>query len=97
MNIGIITARLAGDPARFCSFGHYFTEAEVYFLQVRNDFGKALVLADGQIGENISKFYCKNDYIIIEGEAIVIENSSYNTSLVIYAADVQPAHLIMEE
>ncbi len=97
MDIGIITARLACDPTRFCSFGHYFTEVQVHFLQVRNNFAKALVVADNQIGENISKFYCQNDYIIIEGEAIVVENSSYNASLVIYATDVQPAHLIMEE
>lgn len=97
MNIGIITARLVCDPTRFYSFGHYFTEVQVHFLQVRSNFAKAIVLADSQIGENISKLYCQNDYIIIEGEAIAIEDSALGASLVIYAKDIQPARLIMEE
>ena len=97
MNTGIITARLACDPARFFSFGHYIVEVQVHFLQVRSNFAKATVLADSQVGENMSKLYCQNDYIIIEGEAIAIESNSPSTSLVIYATDVQPARLIIEE
>lgn len=97
MNIGIITARLAYDPIRFCSFGHYFTEVQVHFVQIKSNFAKAIVLADSQISENISKFYCQNDYILIEGEAMVIEHDGHSVSLVIYATDVQPAYLIMEE
>jgi hypothetical protein len=97
MNIGIITARLVFDPARFYSFGGYITEAQINFLHVKNYLAKAVMLADSKIGEDIMKFYGQGDYILIEGEYIAVENGYQNTSLVIYATDVQPAHLIIKE
>lgn len=97
MNIGIITARLIHDPVRFASFGNYFTEAQVSFLHVKNYFAKAIVLADSKTGESIYKFYCQGDYVLIEGECIAIETKHKAMRLVIYATDIQPAHLIIEE
>ncbi len=97
MNIGLITARLTCDPIRFSSFGCYFTEVEVNFLHVKNYFASATIVADSKIGKNISEFYCQGDYILIEGECMLVENEKQNTYLAIYATDVQPAHLIIKE
>lgn len=97
MNIGLVTARLVCDPIRFSSFGHYFTEIRINFLHVKNYFGKAIVLADNRAGEDLSEFYCQGDYILVEGECISVEELGQNSYLVIYATDVQPAHLIIKE
>lgn len=97
MNICLITARLTCDPIRFFSLGHYFTEIQVNFLHTKNYFAEAIILADGKVGENISEFYCQGDYVLIEGESVAVEDHHQNTCLAIYATDVQPAHLIIEE
>lgn len=97
MNICVITARLTCEPARFLSFGQYFTEVQVNFLHSKSYFARAIVLADNKTGENISKFYCQGDYVLVEGECVVAEDSYQNNWLAVYATDVQPAHLIIEE
>ena len=97
MNIGLITARLNHDPFQFSSFGRYFTEVQVGFLHAKSYFATAVILGEGKIANNISEFYCKGDYILVEGECIVIENSSWRIHLIIYANDIQPAHLIIKE
>lgn len=97
MNIALITARLVHDPIRFFSSGNYFTEVQINFLHAKNYFANAIIIADSKIGDNISEFYCQGDYILIEGECIVVEAQNQNALLAIYATDVQPAHLIMQE
>lgn len=97
MNIGIVTARLLFDPARFYSFGNYITEAQINFLHVKSYLAKGIILADGKIGKDIMDFYGQGDYVLIEGECIAVDDSCQNASLVIYATDVQPAHLIIKE
>lgn len=97
MNIGIITARLVFDPARFYSFGNHITEAQISFLHPKNYLAKAVMLADSKIGEDVMEFYGQGDYILVEGECIAVDNGHQNASLVIYATDVQPAHLIIKE
>lgn len=97
MNIGIITARLLFDPERFYSSGNYITEAQINFLHIKSYLAKAVMLADSKIGEDVMEFYGQGDYILIEGECIAVEDAYQNTSLVIYATDVQPAHLIIKE
>lgn len=97
MNIGVITARLLFDPSRFYNFGSYITEAQISFVHFKNYVAKAILLADSKVGESMVECYSQGDYILVEGECIVTEDSSQNTSLVIYATNVQPAHLIMQE
>lgn len=97
MNIAFITARLLNNPVKFSSSSYYFTEIQVSFLHTKNYFANAIVLASSKTGKNISEFYCRGDYILIEGECIVVENTKKNTFLVIHATDVQPAHLIIKE
>lgn len=96
MNISLITARIIKNPIRFPNFNHYFTELHVDFLHMRNYFAHAIVLADGIVGQNIFDIYRLGDYIIIEGECVVIEDIKKNAKLIIYVFDVHPAHLIMK-
>lgn len=97
MNISLITAKIIKNPIRFSNFNNYFTELHLNFLHMRNYFANAIALADGKVGKSIFDIYRQGDYIIIEGECIVIEDIKKNTSLVIYILDVHPASLIMKE
>ena len=97
MNIGWITARMVQNPIRFSNYSYYITEIQVHFVHTKNYFASAIALADGKIGKNIFEFYCKGDYILIEGEYLSIEDHNKNASLIIYIIDVQPAHLIIKE
>ena len=97
MNISIITARLLADPERFYSFGNYITEVKVSFLHVKNYLAHAIILADNKTGQEIMEFYSQGDYVLIEGECITVEDKYQNSFPIIYAADVQPARLIIEE
>jgi len=96
MNISLITARIVKEPLRFSNFNHYFTEIQINFPHMKNYVASAIALADGEVGKSIEKFYCKGDYILIEGESLVIKDKSKNDSLIIYIIDVQPAHLIIK-
>lgn len=97
MNISLITARIIKNPIRFSNFNHYFTELHLNFLHMRNYFAHAIALADGQVGKSIFDIYRQGDYVIIEGECLVIEDIRKNASIVIYILDVHPAHLIMKK
>ncbi len=96
MNIGLITARIIEEPIRFSNFNHYFTEIQINFPHMKNYVAIATALADGEVAKSIEKFYCKGDYILIEGESLIIKNKEKNDSLIIYIIDVQPAHLIIK-
>jgi len=96
MNIGLITARIIEEPVRFSNFNYYFTEIKIHFPHMKNYVASAIALAEGEVGKSIHKFYCKGDYILIEGESIIIQNKEKNDSLIIYIVDVQPAHLIIQ-
>lgn len=96
MNIGLITARIIEEPVRFSNFNNYLTEVQINFPHMKNYVASAIALADGEVGKSIEKFYCKGDYILIEGESLIIKNKQKNDVLVIYIIDVQPAHLIIK-
>lgn len=97
MNNGLITAHIVKHPIRFSNFNYYITEIQVNFLHMKDYFANAVALAEGKIGKDIIEFYCKGDYILIEGEFLVIEDQKDSTRLVIYVTDVQPVYLIIQE
>lgn len=97
MNISLITARIIKNPIRFSNFNHYFTELHLNFLHMRNYFAHAIALADGPVGKSIFDIYRQGDYVIIEGECLVIEDIRKNANIIIYILDVHPAHLIMKK
>ena len=97
MNLGLITARIIEHPLRFFNFNYYMTEIELHFLHSKSDFAYAVALAEGRVGEDIINFYDKGDYILVEGECLVLENTYRNSCILIYMTDIQPAHLIFKE
>lgn len=97
MNISLITARIIKSPIRFSNFNHYFTELHINFLHMRNYFAHAIALADGQVGKSIFDIYRQGDYVIIEGECLVVEDIKKNANIIIYIIDVHPAYLIMKK
>ena len=97
MNIGFITARILQSPIRFFNRRHFVTEIQVDFPQTKNYCAKAIVLADGKTGKNLFELYRKGDYILIEGEYLILEGKEQSPSLIIYVFGIQPAHLIIQE
>lgn len=96
MNISLITGRIISEPIKFATSHNYFTELKINFPQMKNYIASAIGLADGEISKSIEKFYCKGDYVIIQGESLVVENNYKNSIIVIYISDIQPAHLIIQ-
>lgn len=95
MNTGLITARITQKPVRFSNFDHYFTQINVVFLHTKNYFAHAIALSDGEIGKSIFDIYCRGDYLLLEGEYLSFEDTNYNSRIVIYITEVNPAHLII--
>ena len=96
MNIGLVTARITQNPVRFSNFDYYLTEIRLNFLHTKSYFAEAIALVDGKTSKSIVEFYSKGDYVLIEGECLIIQDKRQNLSLVIYVTDVQPARLIIQ-
>ena len=93
----LITARIVENPIRFANFSYYSTEIQVNFLHMRNYFARAIVFADGKVGKSVFEIYRQGDYVIIEGECLVVEDAQQNSILIVYVINVHPAHLIMKD
>ena len=96
MNISWITAKITESPIRFANFNQYSTELHINFLHLKNYFARAIAISDGILGQTIFDIYRRGDYVIIEGESLVIEDNLQNSILIIYIMDIHPAHLIMK-
>ena len=97
MNIGLITARINQNPIRFSNFNYYFTEIQINFLHMKDYCANAIALAEGELSQTIMDFYYKGDYVLIEGEYIVLEDKKQNGCLVMYITDIHPVDLIIQE
>ena len=95
MNNGLITGRIVKPPIRFSNFNYYVTEIQINFVHITGYFACAIGVAEGKVSKDIFELYCQGDYILIEGEYLVLESQQESTQLIIYILDVQPAHLIM--
>ena len=89
MNNVFITGYLLLQPIRFSSFKDYFTEIKIIFSHIKDKENTAIALADGETGNRIYELYRKGDYVLIEGEVLLIENERYNVDIVIYVSNIQ--------
>nr|YP_007878282.1 putative single-stranded DNA binding protein [Calliarthron tuberculosum]AGA63893.1 putative single-stranded DNA binding protein [Calliarthron tuberculosum] len=94
MNLCFITARLLKNPEKLNISTQYITEVEINFPHARNYFANIIALAEGKVADTLLELYFQGDYILIEGELLVIEKQSKTINPVIYISDIQPASII---
>lgn len=89
MNNVFITGHILHHPIRFSSLKYYLTEIKIIFSNIKDKKNTAIGLADGEIGNKIFEFYKKGDYILVEGESLVVQNKEYRADLIICISDIQ--------
>nr|YP_009660666.1 putative single-stranded DNA binding protein [Corallina chilensis]QCS25614.1 putative single-stranded DNA binding protein [Corallina chilensis] len=94
MNLCLITARLLKKPEKFNITTKYLIEVEINFPHARNYFANIMALAEGKIADCLSELYLQGDYVIIEGELLILESKRKIINPVIYINDLQPASII---
>ena len=89
MNNIFVTGHILNNPVRFSSLKYYYTEIEIMFSNTKDKKNTAIVLADGEIGHKVFELYKKGDFVLVEGEFLVVENDNCNVSLVVYISNIQ--------
>ena len=95
MNLCFITARLLAKPNKLGITN--IIKIPIHFPHSRNYFARVTALASGQLASKILEFYTYGDYVIIEGEMLILKSVIKETNIFVKIIDIHPADLIISE
>ena len=95
MNLCFITARILNKPIKLTKAKDFFVKININFPQSRNYFAHATALASGLLAKNIFELYAKGDYIVIEGELLLLVEQTKRSKIIIQIIDIHPASLLI--
>ena len=91
MNFCLVTAKIAEQPKEFKQNSKVYVIVKIKFPHSHHDLAHIVAIAEGKIARNIINFYIKNDYIVVEGEILILQKMYTLKQAILYVTDVQPA------